>query len=459
MSRPVIAIVGAGFSGALTALNILRPREVSATAHLIEEAERFGVGAAFNTEEAGHLLNVRAQNMSADPDAPDEFVQWLARRRGAAPDPFAFASRTDYGAYIQDRLRHVVQAGDAAGRLNLVQDSVVAIEALADGFRVRLGVGRELRADAVVVAIGNAPPSAAALPDPDIADHPAYIGAPWRPGAFADVQPDDSVLLLGTGLTMIDVVASLEARGHVGPLTALSRHGLLPQAHARTIATTTAVWARGNGEPLSDALRRFRQAAQELPDWRIAFDGLRPITQHLWKTLDSEERRRFLRHLRPWWEIHRHRLAPRMAEALDAWRSDRLEVIAGRLTRTVPLDDGVEVAWRPRGTYAQAKRHVRWIVNCTGPEGDPRRLASPLVQQLLRARLVRPDPYGLGLDVTEEGQLVDADGRPHSRLFGIGPIARGALWEIAAVPDIRVEARRLGYRLARLDQAAVVAAG
>lgn len=453
MPRPVIAVVGAGFSGALTALNILAAEGSRAKTHLIEAAPRFGLGAAFGTAEPEHLLNVRAQNMSADPDRPDDFMAWLATRRGQPPDPFAFASRRDYGAYVQARLRQVALGPSATDRLNLVPDQAVGIEANGDGFSLRLGMGRRLDCDAVVLAIGNPAPSVAVLPDPTFAEHPAYIGSPWAPGSLERVDADDAVLLLGAGLTMVDVMASLSARGHRGGVTALSRRGLAPLAHAGGTPAAAASWTRAPGERLSESLRRFRRHAAMAGDWRAAFDALRPTTQALWRAMDADQRARFLRHLRPWWDIHRHRLAPRVAEQLAAWRAGRLEIRAGRLDALLPAGDEVEARWTPRGERQLLSRQVRWVINCTGPEGDVRRLRSPLVQSLLTGGLARPDPFGLGLDVTEDARLLDAQGRAQPRLYGVGPIARGALWEVSAVPDIRVEARRLGRVLARLDLA------
>lgn len=457
-ARPVIAVVGAGFSGALTALNLLQAPGSVARVLLIEAAERFGVGAAFGAAEAGHLLNVRAENMSADPDRPEDFMLWLAERHGRPPDPFTFASRPEYGAYVQERLRHAAQSGAAADRLLLIQDRVTAVERDGDGFRVRLDMGRSLGADAVVLATGNAPPSVAALPDPAFAASGAYVGSPWSPGALDAVGGQDPVLLIGTGLTMIDVMASLDARGHFGPVTALSRRGLLPHAHAPRSHAPGAPWRRRPGEPLSQALKRFRRDAAADGDWRRRFDSLRPVTQALWKSLGDDERGRFLRHLRPWWDIHRHRLAPRMALRLQAWQAGRLNVVAGRLLELRAQGgeaQGGEVlaVWRPRGEAGGRSLAVRWVVNCTGPEGDATRLTDPMTQGLLAQGLARPDPHRLGLDVDDGGRLIDAEGRPQDRLFAIGPIARGALWEIAAVPDIRVEARRLGRLLAALGPA------
>jgi uncharacterized NAD(P)/FAD-binding protein YdhS len=448
MSKPVVAIVGAGFSGVLTALSILETPGSRTRVRLIEQAERFGVGAAFGDVQPDHLLNVRAMNMSADPDQPDDFAQWLGRRREGPPEPFAFASRAEYGAYIQERLRHVAQSRAAAERLDLVQDTVAAIRKSDDGFELELAMGRGLHADRVVLATGNAPPSRAVLPDPAFAGHGFYVGDPWKPEALDAVAPDDPILLLGSGLTIVDVMATLDARGHQAEVTALSRHGLRPHRHARANPHPT-TWRRAPGESLSDSLGRFRRDAARAGDWRGLFDTLRADTQAHWKALSLAERRRFLRCLRPWWDIHRHRLAPAMADRLDEWLASRLRIEAGRLGALTDRGGQIEAVWTPRGARTLERRRVRWVINCTGPEGDPRESLSPLIRGLMQSGLVRSDPLGLGMNTTEDGRLIGADGEVHADLFAIGPAARGALWEVTAVPDIRVQARRLGRVLGR----------
>ena len=442
MRRPEVAVVVAGFSGVLTALSVLEAGGPNVRVHLIERAERFGVGAAYGTLQPDHLLNVRAANMSADPAGPDDFMLWLSRRRGAPADAFAFASRAEYGLYIQERLSHIAQTEAGADRLQLTGDEVVAVTPRPDGLHLRLALGLELRADAVILATGNARPSDDVLPDSGFRHSPAYVGDPWS-GCLEAIGADDPVLLLGTGLTMVDVIAMLDAQGHRGRLLALSRRGLTPRVHAR-IAGEPDPWRRAAGESLSRGLNRFRREVAAAPDWRVAFDALRPTTQDLWKGLSHTERGRFLRHLRPWWEVHRHRLAPAMAARLDAWLGDRLQIAAGRLVSLTAEGDGVAAAWRPRGEDTTLRERVGFVVNCTGPEGDPNQTDRPLIRQLLKDGLVRSDAFGLGLDVTDDNRLIASNGAPHETLFAIGPAARGALWEVTAVPDIRVQARRLG---------------
>ncbi|MBV9508750.1 MAG: FAD/NAD(P)-binding protein [Caulobacteraceae bacterium] len=447
MDKRVVVIVGGGFSGSLLALHLLRTNG-GPRVFLVEKGPAFGRGAAFSTRQLGHLLNVRAGNMSAYPDQPDHFQAWLAERTGQSADAFAFAPRWVYGDYLQGELRAAAQSDLAAGRLTLVQDE--AVEAVRSGgaFKVRLAMGRALAADVVVIATGHGAPTEAVSSQARFAADPHYIRNPWAQDALARIQPDEDVLLLGTSLTAVDLAVSLDGRGHRGRILALSRRGLLSQRHARFDGEPLS-WSPSPGEPLSRQLRRFRREADRLANWRRAFDGLREQTQAMWKGLSETERRRFLRHLRPWWDIHRHRMAPETAARIDAQLANgRLRTVAGRLIALRAEIGGVTVTWRPRGESSLRADRVQWVINCTGAEGDPRRSSNPLIRRLLESGLARPDALDLGLDVDEQGRLIGRDGAATDGLYGIGPITRGALWEIVAVPDIRLQAQRLAAAIA-----------
>ncbi len=437
MTRSV-AIIGAGFSGTLTALHLLS-RPDGPRVHLIERGDVFGSGLAYGAGQGEHLLNVRAGNMSAYPDRPSHLLDWL-QDQGLNPDPAGFVRRSDYGHYIQAQLRAAV-LGPAAGRLELVRDEAVVLRRQGSGFQVDLTRGPSLRADAAVLALGVAAPRRPL----ELTDAP-YVADPWASRALSDIDRDQSVVILGTGLTMIDIADALFARGHAAPIVALSRRGIAPQRHAGPPGPAFPAPPAG---PLSQRLRNFRHLANE--DWRQAFDGLRPHTTALWRNLGDTERRRFLRHLRPYWEAHRHRIAPSVADRFDAWiASGALTLAAGRLTGATRE----AVTWRERGQTVERRLEAATLINATGPESDVRQAPGALLAGLLESGLARPDPLRLGLDVTREGHLIDAHGRPQSGLFVIGPLARPALWESAAVPDLRNHAAALANHLREATAAA-----
>jgi uncharacterized NAD(P)/FAD-binding protein YdhS len=436
-----VAIVGAGFSGTLQAINLLRHHGPRVT--LIERRGAFARGVAYSTTSPAHLLNVRAANMSALPDDPGHFVRWLAEHgRGTAT---CFASRRDYGAYLAELLEAEMRA--APGRLTLLQDSATEVACTDQGVTIGLDSGGKLAADAAVLALGNLPPRDP--PGVAAANLPAdlYASDPWSGDFAAGLTDDDTVLVIGTGLTMVDVVLSLEAQGFGGRIVALSRRGLTPHAHGDPAMPRSSLSERpaATGADLVHVVRRRAEAV----GWRAAIDELRPYTQAMWLAAPYAEQVRFIRHLRPWWDIHRHRLAPEVAAQVQALKdSGRLQVLGGKLTRIAAADGRVDLAFRPRHQDRVERLSVRRVINCTGPQGDLLRTKEPLLHLLLAAGHVRPDRHRFGIDVNAQAETIDANGRANPRLFALGPMTRGAFWEIVAVPDIRVQTWSVARRLA-----------
>jgi uncharacterized NAD(P)/FAD-binding protein YdhS len=423
-------VIGAGFSGVLTAVHLLRapdgPRVL-----LIERGPRFGRGAAYSSANANHLLNVRGANMSALPEAPGHFLEWLGVDQ--AEGERVFVTRDRYGAYLQSLLREA--AGAAAGRLAFEHDDAVEVARTAGGWSVGLAMGRRLRVDAVVLAIGNLTPP---VPDgvaEDVLTSASWAGDPWAWIETNAAAPGD-VLLIGSGLTAVDVALSIEERAPNARILALSRHGLAPLAHAPVHAVTV------QREPPSGSVREIVRQTREMArdDWRAAIDSLRPHVQNLWRSWSVAERRRFLRHVRPWWDVSRHRLAPRVAAELDRLNVAGLfEVAAGRLVSLTLAPGGLEAVWRSRGGSGPQSRKFALAINCAGPLSDVARAPDPLIGGLIGAGLARPDACRLGLDVDGNSRLVGAGGTVEG-LFAVGPLTRGQVYEMTSVPDIRIQA-------------------
>jgi uncharacterized NAD(P)/FAD-binding protein YdhS len=255
------------------------------------------------------------------------------------------------------------------------------------------------------------------------------------------------VLLLGSGLTMVDMAIALKARGHSGDITAISRHGLLPHAHEPAPPRI------GDGASPSDArlshmLGWLRRRA-EAEGWRAAVDDLRPATQALWRRADIATRRRFMRHLRPWWDVHRHRMAPRIADRIGQMQArGELKVEAGRILAVAPSGGGALVDWRPRGGAERQLLYAELVINCRGFGAGEALLRDQLLGDLTSQGLGRLDALGLGLDVDDECRLVGADGGIQPRIYAVGPLTRGAFWETIAVPDIRNQVAEVAARLA-----------
>ena len=323
LDRPVVAVVGGGFSGLMTALRVLEA-PFGPRVRLIERRPWFARGAAYSTPDGDHLLNVRASNMSADPERPSEFLEWLAKD-GEPQAASAFVSRGRYGAYLQAKLRRAAETAQA-GRLILDADNVSGLSRAGEGWTLRMDIGRRLHADAVVLAVGNLAPHRLPAMEDAAALSSSYVDDPWS-DQLARVSEAGVALLLGTGLTMIDVALRLERERPRLRLLAVSRRGLLPRRHLAE-GPAPAAWTRPPQGSPAELLSELRRRAKD-EDWRAVLDGLRPQVQQVWSGWTLAERGRSLRHARPWWDVHRHRLSPAVASRLDhLTASGRLSAVA-----------------------------------------------------------------------------------------------------------------------------------
>ncbi|MDQ8756095.1 FAD-dependent oxidoreductase [Sphingosinicella sp. LHD-64] len=433
MTQPRIAVIGAGASGTIQALHLLR-RGAGQVA-LIERERVPGRGTAYGTTRPEHLLNVPANKMIVYPDDPGHFARWFAPFGGAPDD---YAPRMLFGDYL-------CELKDAAGdAIEVIGGEAVDVVPGTQGEEIRLADGGSLHADAVILALGNLRPATPPGIDPDRLGS-AYVDDPWFGGFLEGLGDQDMILLLGTGLTAIDAALTLDATGFRGRILSLSRRGLAPRPHIRKDDSSDA-------EPdypgdLSWLLNAFRKRS-DVVGWRVAVQEMRPVTQTLWTGAPLPTKLRFLRHLRPWWDVHRHRIAPAVAERIAAMESEgRLTFAAGRARKIAPDGHGLAVSWQPRGSKEVITEQVRYAVNCTGPDLGLANSGDPLLATLRGAGRIRPDPCRLGLNVDAGSRVIDAFGNASPSLSAIGPITRGAFWESIAVPDISVQARDLAERL------------
>lgn len=442
---PSFGIIGAGFSGSLLAVHLLRRLPHEARVHLIERRDEFGSGLAFSTPNSSHLLNVRAERMSAFEKEPGHFFQWLsAQGEVRLQDGSAFVPRGLYGRYIQSLLAEQLWTEGGNRNLYLFPDEAVDLELAEDGATIHMSGGRPVKVDAAVLAVGNFPPQVPAGAEP-LADSPRYIANPWDVEATRPISHDAALMVIGTGLTMVDFVITMLDRGHRGPIHAISRRGLLPHRHAPMPPVVP--WEREDELPLSQQIRKMRTAIDG-QDWRSVFDGVRPHTQSWWNQLPASEQKRFLRHLRPWWDIHRHRMAPEVARRIDeAIGRGALTVLAGRFTHFEMHGERLGLQYRPRGRDEIATLDVDYVVNCSGPSSDYGAIEQKLVRSLFDRGAVRPDPLCLGLDVDADLRMIDRQGQAQPRLYGMGPVTKGRFWECTAVPEIRRQAEELAERL------------
>ena len=441
-----ITIIGAGFSGSVLATELATPNDSDLDVCLVGVRETFGRGVAYGESRTEHLLNVRARHLGADAGNPAEFAEWLnLTERGRD----SFLPRIAYGEYLRDRL-DATQA--LSSNLTCLEHEAVMLERQAGGFRVHLADGSDFFSDRVVLALGALPPQRLSGVGPRLAAHPRYIGWPWQDDAIDRIDADARLLIVGTGLTMADVATTLRRRKHRGEIVALSRHGHLPQRHlpepSAQIELPPNVLHALRKHDMGGLVAAIRSLAPVVPDWRSVIDALRPHTQAFWQGLSRRQRARFVRHLRSYWEIFRHRLAPQIAAELDDLQViGQLKVRAGRLLRAGLGQDAVEALIRERGQAHARNERFDVLIRATGFDTDVDRTTHPLMMHLRESGLATGDALGLGLEVSGHYEVLNGYGRAVPGLYCLGPLLRGRLWEITAVPELRVAARTLARRL------------
>jgi uncharacterized NAD(P)/FAD-binding protein YdhS len=442
-----VAIVGGGFSGLLVAVRLLR-NGFRDRVTIIEPRERLGAGLAYSTSFDQHLLNVPAGRMSAFAEQPADFLNWL--RAGHWPDANAdsFAPRRLYGEYLQDLLDQTIRAG-AGSYFSHIRAQAIGAQIDASGAHLALSDGRTVHAGRVVLALGN--PASCRAPGPSrhgLEDR--WHLSPWFGHALRVRFADERILLLGTGLTAVDSALALQSQETACQVYMLSRRGILPQVHDLRAppATPLVLLNRGNLRLLMRELRAHIEAASQADlCWRTIVDALRPISNNVWRELPLEDKQRFVRHLKRYWEPHRHRMAPEIRARLDGYRaSGALQIIAGRLEQV-----------RSHGWYTQVRilakngaariLDVDRIISCTGIHEDYKDSPRPLIRSLMEHGLARANDLGIGFQTDQHGALLDAKMRQSSVFFTLGPPRRGELFETTAVPEIRAQAEALALHL------------
>ncbi|MBK5410419.1 FAD/NAD(P)-binding protein [Pseudomonas sp. TH34] len=455
-----VLIVGGGLSGTMLAVQLLRlpgKRQIL----VIEPRQELGRGEAYSAVELGHTLNGNAARMSVDPDNADDLTQWLTAyiADGGWPEsdqqhvPISelFPPRGIFGLYAQQRLAEAKAL--SASTVEHVRAEVVDLEVDEHSTLLTLSDGQQLRGTFAVLATGMFP--AARTPQTESSGLNAAAVDPWDVQAMTQLDPQSTVLIIGSGLTMVDAVVSLEQAGHRGPVEIFSRHGLLPHVRRQPPA-----WVDFLGEDhslrsprqlLREVRRQCKLALEQGIDWQAPLDTVRAHIGRLWSQASEAEKRQFVRHIRPWWESHHHRSPPLSAELVVRLHGEgRLRIRAASYKGLVPSQVDVTIRLRPRGEQEVVQVSGAALINSSGIEYDWRRVARPLPRQLLKRGLIQPGPLALGIAADVSGAVLDANGQVSRRLFAMGPPLRGMWWESTAVTDVAIQAKALAARLARI---------
>jgi uncharacterized NAD(P)/FAD-binding protein YdhS len=447
-ARPLrLAIVGGGFTGVALATHALTSAMQPLSLDVIEPSAKLGRGAAYGTTDTDHRINVPSDRMSLFSLDPTHFVRWLFDNKWL-PDPESvdplgrcFVPRSAFAAYSEDVFAQAARSATSAS-LRHRQTRVVGLVRENEGFRLDLADGASLRVDRVAICTGHVPRAPCSVRE-GAALHPRFIANPWVSGSLTAVGRSDSVLVIGTGLTMVDVVATLARADHQGSIVAISQRGLLPRGHGRFVDCAhlfEGVRPATALELLRLVRAEVRQRDGEL-DWQAIVDALRRRLPEIWPALPALERIRAVRRLMPFWEVHRFRIAPQGAAAVAR--------LTAQGTLTVQRGRAIEVDAQGRLLVARLKlldggtveREFDSIIVCSGASRNIR--DNPLLGNLVDQGLTEADDVGLGLSVDALSRLIDARGATQPDLFAFGPITRGTFGEMTGVPDIMRQIERV----------------
>lgn len=435
-----IGIIGGGASAVLAAMQLL-DRSATVRVLIFDPRTELGCGIAYGTDDLAHLLNVPARAMSARPDQPEHFLNWLQSQSlwetEGGWQAHSFVPRRIYRDYLQS----LIAPWMGGARLFHHRKSVSDIRETDTGAEISCNDGSLTLVDAVILANGNGA---------------GPLGAPQNGASFwsvsngFDLPAGASVAILGTGLSMIDSVMSLLRAGHKGPITAFSRRGLMPLSHVSPgLLGANDLHLPSELSPRR-VMRWLRATVLARPDldWRQVVDALRPHTQAIWSGWSLVEKRRFLRHARPHWDIRRHRMAPGVAaEITAAQKRGQLTILAARMIEGSSVEDRM-ITIRPRGGLDDIQISADHVIDCRGQAGPGGIDDNPLFEKMIARGQALPAEAGMGLKVDfDTNALINGLGARAKRIFVLGPPSLGSFWEIIAVPDIRVHAERLAKTL------------
>jgi uncharacterized NAD(P)/FAD-binding protein YdhS len=443
-----IAIIGAGVSGRLLAMNLRRQARPPARILLIDRREEQYLGPAYSDDADNLLLNVPAERMGAFPDRPEHFLNWA--RQNGVPPVLGTSSRARAETQRPTLMQQSQREPTTGTHIERVRGEATDIETAGDSATIHLEAG-DFVAEKAVLALGNFLPRQPQIENQAAFGSRRYVRNPWDAGVLDTVSRNETVFLIGTGQTMVDLVVALNQRAHAGRIVALSRHGALP-AHRRTAPYPSFFNEIAESRRLVDIFSKVRSHVQRARsigiDASAVIDSLRPDTQTLWLGLPVEEKRRFLRHAFRHWEVIRSRIPPQSEAVIETMRaSGQLEIVAGRVRDLVETEVTMKVHYTLRAGAGKVIDEAGLVINCIGPETDYGRVEDCLVKNLMRRGLIRPGPAGLGIDALPNGAVIDRDGVESGVLYTIGSSMKGVLWEVLAIPDIRVQADRLAQLL------------
>ncbi len=455
--NPTIAIIGGGFCGNMLAVHLLGTSKESLHIVLINSGYPLSKGVAYSSYSHKHLLNVPAKNMSAFPDKPAHFMDWIKKHENyrvidQSALPGMFLPRNIYGYYLKELFDTAIRKKPDFISISFVHDEAIDIEEKDEKAHIHFSVSPSVLADKVVLAIGNQSPGNPALKDNSFYSSRNYYGNPWLHEAVNHLDPEKEVFILGNGLTMVDIVLGLKEKKHHGKIHSLSPNGFQILPHRVSEPYTALIDELKPPYDLQKVISLFRKHVKKLRDQGMAgeaaVDSLRPLTQKVWQSWSKQEKERFMYHLRHMWGVARHRLPMDVHKMIQQMiLDDKLEIIAGRIHSIIETERGIRISFKRRRDQKNYEVNVARVINCTGPLSDIKKVDRPLIKNLISRKMIHADEMNLGIDAIADGTIINNDGTMSKYLFTIGQPLRGLLFESTAVPELRDQAKKLSEKL------------
>ena len=450
-----VVIIGGGFCGVMTFVNLLEKLNRKASITIINKSYPLARGVAYKTYSDRHLLNVEARNMSAFHDQPDHFLDWCYLQKDININkeelPFSYLPRNIYGRYLDEILNAKFKEIPTSISLHVIEDEVTDIEGNIKNLIIKTSKGNQIHADKVVLATGNCEPSPPINADNPFLKSNNYFSNPWNEKAVQGLQENETVLIVGSGLTMVDVILGLKEKKFNGKIISLSPHGYQILPHRKLPPQRYILDELSPPYDLENLFRLFykhiRDARKRGLPGETVVDAIRARTQEIWQHLSLKDKKKFMMHLRHLWGNARHRLPAYVHEDIRQMIDEnKLEVIAGRIRSISETKNGIEIKIRKRKDQSEMLLNVARVINCTGPESDIKKQKSRLYDSLLKKGMIRTDDMNLGIDAVTTGQIIDANNNISNQIYAMGSLLRGKLWESTAIPELRTQA----YHIAEL---------
>ena len=455
-NTPTIAIIGGGFCGTMVAVHLLR-QSAPVRIVLINSRYPLSKGIAYSSYSNKHLLNVPAKNMGAFPENPGHFIEWLKNHENygvldAQELPDMYLPRNIYGQYLKDIFENAIRRKTQNVSIEFVHDVAIDLSKLNDAYQVHFSVSPPIIVNKVVLAMGNHIPRDPEFGNTQFVSSKRYFPNPWLKEAVNHPEKESNILIVGNGLTMVDVVLGLRENGFTGKIYSLSPHGFKILPHRKFEPYKKMTDELQKPFKLNDLVGLFRKHVAilraENKSAEAIVDSFRPLTQKVWKELSSGEKRRFLYHLRHMWGVARHRLPMQIHKEIQQLiLDDKLEIIAGKIEYAFDKENYAEINIRRRYKNEILQLNVDRVINCTGPESNINKMSDSLIKNLLATGMIQADEFFLGINATEDGQILGKSNLPEKNILTLGTWMKGVLWESTAIPELRNQAKSVANQL------------